>query len=46
VNRKLRQPTCQVFVTWKDTKGKTPEIPLRWSFSIDKDAAYLPEEAQ
>lgn len=46
VNRKLRQPTCQVFVTWKDAKGKAPEIPLRWSFSIDKDAAYLPEEAQ
>ena len=46
VNRKLRQATCQVSVSWKDTHGKAPEIPLRWSFSIDKDAAYLPEDAQ
>jgi peptidoglycan/xylan/chitin deacetylase (PgdA/CDA1 family) len=46
VNRKLRQATCQVFVSWKDTKGKPYDIPLRWSFSIDKGAAYLPEDAQ
>lgn len=46
VNRKLRQSTCQVSVSWKDAQGKPPEIPLRWSFSIDKDAAYLPEDAQ
>ncbi len=46
VNRKLRQSSCQVSVSWKDTHGKPPEIPLRWSFSIDKDAAYLPEDAQ
>ena len=46
VNRKLRQATCQVFVSWKDVHGKAPEIPLRWSFAIDKDAAYLPEDAQ
>lgn len=46
VNRKLRQATCQVVVTWKDVHGKPPEVPLRWSFSIDKAAAYLPEDAQ
>ena len=43
VNRKLRQPTCQVLVTWKDTAGKVVENPLRWSFQLDRDAAYLPD---
>ncbi len=43
VNRRLRQPTCQVSVTWKNTAGKTPDTPLRWSFQLDRDAAYLPD---
>jgi peptidoglycan/xylan/chitin deacetylase (PgdA/CDA1 family) len=43
VNRRLRQPTCQVAITWKDTSGKAPESPLRWSFQLDLEAAYLPE---
>ena len=43
VNRRLRQPTCQVAVTWKDAAGKVVETPLRWSFKIDLEAAYLPE---
>jgi peptidoglycan/xylan/chitin deacetylase (PgdA/CDA1 family) len=43
VNRRLRQPTCQVSVTWKDTAGKAPEAPLRWSFQIDRESAYLPD---
>lgn len=43
VNRRLRQPTCQISVTWKDTSGKPPEVPLRWSFQIDRDSAYLPD---
>ena len=43
VNRRLRQPTCQVIVTWKDAAGKTVETPLRWSFKIDLEAAYLPD---
>lgn len=43
VNRRLRQPSCQVLVTWKDTTGKAPETPLRWSFKIDRAAAYLPD---
>jgi len=46
VNRKLRQPACQVVVTWKDAKGKLSDIPIRWSFQIDKESAYLPEDAQ
>ena len=44
VNRRLRQPICQVQVTWKDTEGKAVETPLKWSFQIDREAAYLPDE--
>ena len=43
VNRKLRQATCQVAVTWKDKAGKAPETPLRWAFQIDRNAEYLPD---
>ena len=43
VNRRLRQPTCQVSISWKDAAGKPAETPLRWSFQIDREAAYLPE---
>jgi len=42
VNRRLRSPVCQVAVSWLDSKGKPPEVPLRWSFRIDAEAAYLP----
>jgi hypothetical protein len=43
VNRRLRQTSCQVAITWKDTAGKAPETPLRWSFQIDRESAYLPD---
>lgn len=43
VNRRLRQTSCQVAITWKDTAGKAPEAPLRWSFQIDRESAYLPD---
>jgi peptidoglycan/xylan/chitin deacetylase (PgdA/CDA1 family) len=43
VNRRLRQPSCQVFITWKDPGGKLTETPLRWSFQIDLESAYLPD---
>lgn len=43
VNRRLRQPGCQVVITWKDTTGKAPESALRWSFQIDLESAYLPD---
>lgn len=43
VNRRLRHATCQVSVSWKDSTGKPPETPLRWSFQIDRDSAYLPD---
>ncbi len=44
INRRLRQPVCQVQVTWKDTAGKETETPLKWSFQIDREATYLPDE--
>ncbi len=44
VNRRLRQPVSTVAVSWNDTSGKPAEKPLRWSFKIDREAAYLPEE--
>lgn len=44
VNRRLRQSICQVQVSWKDTEGKAVETPLKWSFQIDREAAYLPDE--
>ncbi|MFM2199496.1 MAG: hypothetical protein RLZZ505_2928 [Verrucomicrobiota bacterium] len=44
VNRRLRQPVCHVQVTWKDPEGKTTETPLKWSFQIDREAAYQPDE--
>ncbi|MFD2255770.1 polysaccharide deacetylase family protein [Luteolibacter algae] len=44
VNRRLRQPVCNVLVSWKDLSGKETETPLRWSFQIDRGAAYLPDE--
>lgn len=43
VNRRLRHPTCQVSVSWKDTAGKTTDTPLRWSFQLDRESAYLPD---
>ncbi len=43
VNRRLRQPTCQVSVQWKTPAGKSFQPALRWSFQIDRHAAYLPD---
>lgn len=44
VTRPLRQATCQVSVEWKSTTGQPAEAPLRWSFQIDRTAAYFPNE--
>ncbi len=43
VNRRLRQPNCQVSITWKQIGAKTFEEPLRWTFQIDRESAYLPD---
>lgn len=44
VNRRLRQTGCQVVITWKDLAGIPAESPLRWSFQVDREAAYLPDD--
>jgi peptidoglycan/xylan/chitin deacetylase (PgdA/CDA1 family) len=44
VNRRLRQPVCNVRVTWSTIDGKETGTPLAWGFQLDKEAAYLPEE--
>ncbi len=43
VNRRLRLPSCQVSISWKDLAGKAAEVPLRWSFQVDLESAYLPD---
>ncbi|MGB6219985.1 polysaccharide deacetylase family protein [Haloferula sp.] len=43
VNRHLRSPGLQVRISWKDPEGKAPEVPLRWNFNIDQEAAYVPQ---
>ncbi|RYD28423.1 MAG: hypothetical protein EOP87_19695, partial [Verrucomicrobiaceae bacterium] len=42
-NRRLRQPSCEVSITWKDSAGKTYSPALRWSFRIDRNSAYQPD---
>ncbi len=44
VNRRLRHPTCQVMVSWADAEGTQTSKPLRWTFQIDREAAYLLED--
>jgi hypothetical protein len=44
LDRRLRNRTCTVRVTWKDLEGKTTAKPLEWTFQIDRGAAYLPNE--
>jgi peptidoglycan/xylan/chitin deacetylase (PgdA/CDA1 family) len=44
VNRRLRAPVCQVAVSWLDSQGKPPELPLRWTFRINPEASYQPEK--
>ncbi len=43
VNRRLRQPSYQVAIHWKDNAGKAPENPLHWSFHLDRESTYLPD---
>lgn len=43
-NRRLRISPCRVEVNWKDDQGNAPEQPLKWSFQIDHEAAYVPRE--
>lgn len=43
VNRKLRHPTCQIYVSWKTNAGESADA-LRWTFRIDREAAYFIEK--
>lgn len=45
VNRRLRKPTCDITVSWKLLGGKSYEKPMRWTFIVDRHAAYLPTTA-
>jgi peptidoglycan/xylan/chitin deacetylase (PgdA/CDA1 family) len=42
VNRRLRDEVCQVSVSWKGSDKKTAAPVVRWTFTIDKEAAYQP----
>ena len=42
LNRPLRTPTCQASVQWRLKNHKQYELPMRWSFRIDLEAAYQP----
>jgi peptidoglycan/xylan/chitin deacetylase (PgdA/CDA1 family) len=43
VNRRLRHPSSQVSISWKNLEGQAVTPPLSWSFQIDRDSAYLPD---
>lgn len=43
VNRRLRSDACEVSVEWKKIDNKPHSPPLRWTFLIDKQAAYQPD---
>ena len=45
VNRRLRKPTCDITVSWKLLDGKSYEKPMRWTFIVNRHAAYLPTTA-
>lgn len=40
VNRRLRQQVTEVSVQWSLLAQAKPEPPMRWSFLIDREAAY------
>jgi hypothetical protein len=43
VNRPLRTPACRVSLQWKEKERREYELPMRWSFRIDLEAAYQPQ---
>ena len=40
VNRRLRQQACEVVVEWRLMDRSAAEPPMRWTFLIDREAAY------
>ncbi len=45
VNRRLRKPTCDITVSWKLLEVEKYEKPMRWTFIVNRHAAYLPTTA-
>jgi peptidoglycan/xylan/chitin deacetylase (PgdA/CDA1 family) len=43
VNRPLRMPASQISVQWREKERREYELPMRWSFRIDLEAAYQPQ---
>ncbi len=43
INRPLRVPICSVSVQWRLNDHREYEIPMRWSFRVDLEAAYQPK---
>lgn len=42
INRPLRIPSCEVSVQWRLNDHREYELPMRWSFRVDLEAAYQP----
>lgn len=42
VNRPIRKRTCTAIVTWGRSNSTEKEADIKWSFLIDKQAAYIP----
>ncbi|MDP0492099.1 MAG: polysaccharide deacetylase family protein [Verrucomicrobiota bacterium JB023] len=42
VNRPLRAPSCEVSIQWRLKDNSSYELPMRWSFRLDLEAAYQP----
>ncbi len=42
INRKIRTATCSVSLQWRLKGQKNYEAPMRWTFAINRNAAYLP----
>ena len=42
VNRRLRHRMCEVFVQWRLEGQSKYQLPMRWSFLVEREAAYQP----
>lgn len=46
LNRPLAKDSCNAEVRWKLQGGKKYEMPIKWTFLVDKTAAYAPKKAK
>jgi len=42
LNRPLRVPTCEISLQWRLQEKKQYEMPMRWTFIINRQASYIP----